>query len=327
MIISETPLRMSFVGGGSDLPAFYRRHGGAVVSTAIDKYVYLSVNKKFDDRIRVSYSQTEDVETAAEVQHQIVRATLLRLGIAGGLEITSVADIPSRGTGLGSSSSFTVGLLHALHAYRRHYVSPQELAAESCQIELELCADSIGKQDQYAAAYGGLNTIYFHPDDTVSVEPIVCDREITRALENSLISFYTGLTRSTSALLSRQAQRVEEDASAQRTMCRIAQLAHTLRDELRRNHLDAFGEILHEGWMLKREMLHDISTPEIDGWYERARRAGASGGKLLGAGGGGFLVFFARPERHAEIEAALPELRRFDIGFDPRGSRIILFHK
>jgi len=326
MIISETPLRMSFVGGGSDLPAFYRRHGGAVVSTAIDKYVYLSVNKKFDDRIRVSYSKTEDVQTAAEVEHQIVRATLLRLGIGGGLEITSVADIPSRGTGLGSSSSFTVGLLHALHAYRRQYVSPQELAAESCHIELELCRETIGKQDQYAAAYGGLNTIYFHPDDTVSVEPIVCDREVARALEKSILSFYTGVTRSTAALLGRQSQRVEEDATAQRTMCRIVQLAHTLRDELRRNNLQAFGEILHEGWMLKREMVQGISSSEIDEWYARGRRAGALGGKLLGAGGGGFLIFFAPLERHAEIEAALPELRRFDLRFDARGSRIILFH-
>ena len=174
MIITQTPLRMSFAGGGSDLPAFYRAHGGAVVSTAIDKYVYVTVNRKFDHWIRVSYSKTEEVERVDQLEHKIVRATLGKLKIEGGIEITSIADIPSRGTGLGSSSSFTVGLLHALHAYRHRYVSPKELGTESCEVEIDLCGERIGKQDQYAAAYGGLNLIEFHPDDSVTVEPIIC---------------------------------------------------------------------------------------------------------------------------------------------------------
>jgi D-glycero-alpha-D-manno-heptose-7-phosphate kinase len=326
MIIAQTPLRMSFVGGGSDLPAFYRRHGGAVVSTAIDKYVYITVNRKFDNWIRVSYSKTEEVETVDQIEHRIVRSTLRKLAIEGGVEITSVADIPSRGTGLGSSSSFTVGLLHALHAYRNHYVSARELAEESCYVEIDLCGESIGKQDQYAAAYGGLNMIEFHPDDTVTVESIICSQETRQGLSDSIIGFYTGITRDASAILAQQSQRVEDDDAATQSLVRMVQLAHTFKHELQANNLPAIGEILHENWMLKRQILSQISTPAIDDWYNSARRAGAIGGKLLGAGGGGFLIFLAPPDRHDAIAAALPNLRRVSFKPDARGSRIILFH-
>lgn len=326
MIISQTPLRMSFVGGGSDLPAYYREHGGAVVSTAIDKYVYVTVNRKFDDWIRVSYSKTEEVRSVGEIEHRIVRASLTKLGVDGGIEITSVADIPSRGTGLGSSSSFTVGLLHALSAYQGRYMRARELGATSCEIEIEMCGESIGKQDQYAAAFGGLNMIRFNPDDTVEVEPIICRREFIQQFEASIVSFYTGVTRSASSILVEQSQNMTGGADGIRTMCRMVQLAHDLRDELQSHNLSAVGEILHENWMLKRSIASSVSTSAIDDWYSRGMAAGASGGKLLGAGGGGFLIFFAPSEKQEAIQRALPELRRVEFKFDTRGSRIILFH-
>ncbi|MGH9612387.1 MAG: GHMP kinase, partial [Bryobacteraceae bacterium] len=200
MVISQTPLRMSFAGGGSDLPAFYRKFGGAVVSTTVAKYVYVAVNEKFDHRIRLSYSKTEEVETADQLEHKLVRAVLQKMDIAG-VEITSIADIPSRGTGMGSSSSFTIGLLHALHAYQHQYVSAADLAAESCTVEIDLCGERIGKQDQYAAAFGGLNFIRFEPDERVIVEPILCSGSELERLESQLITFYTGNTRAASSIL------------------------------------------------------------------------------------------------------------------------------
>lgn len=326
MIISQTPLRMSFVGGGSDLPAFYRQFGGAVVSMAIDKYVYVTVNRKFDNWIRLSYSKTEEVESVDQIEHKIVRACLSQLGIQGGVEITSVADIPSRGTGLGSSSSFTVGLLHAAHAFQGKYVSCNDLGRQSCEIEIDICGEKIGKQDQYAASFGGLNFIRFERDDSVIVEPIICERGLVQKLEASLLMFYTGVTRSASPILTNQSQQVEDSPAAQMILRKMVRLAYELRDELRANHLNAFGEILHENWLLKRAITDGISNPQIDGWYERARAAGAIGGKLLGAGGGGFLLFYAPPEKHSEVERALGELRRVDVKLDNRGSRIILFH-
>ena len=248
MIISKTPLRMSFVGGGSDLPVFYRKYGGAVVSTAINKFVYVTVNQKFDDRIRLSYSKTEDAKSAEKVKHPLVREALQMLGIRGGIEITSIADIPGKGTGLGSSSSFTVGLLNALHAFANRYASAEKLGEESCAIEIERCGEPIGKQDQYAAAFGGFNLIQFNPDDSVSVEPIICTRESLRRLQENTLVFYTGITRSASAILKTQSASVASDKAKQKTMKRMVGLAHELRTELQKNNLDAFGEIIHENW-------------------------------------------------------------------------------
>lgn len=325
MIITQTPLRVSFAGGGSDLPAFYRRFGGAVVSTAIDKFVYINVNKKFDHGIRVSYSRTEEVDSVDRVEHPIVRATLGKLNIAGGVEITSIADIPSRGTGLGSSSSFTVGLLLGLHAFQSRYVSPGDLAEESCHVEIDLCGEPIGKQDQYAAAFGGLNYIRFEPDDSVIVEPILMAHDELCQLENSLITFYTGVTRQASSILSDQSKQSASDKATQDLLSRMTGLAHTLHDELNRGHVTALGEILDEGWRLKREVHPSVSSSVIDDWYAAARRAGACGGKLLGAGGGGFLLFFAPQDRHHAIENALG-LRRVDLRLERGGSRVLLYH-
>jgi len=327
MIISKTPLRMSFVGGGSDLSAFYRQYGGAVVSVTIDKYVYVTVNKKFDDTIRISYSKTEEVTSVNEIEHKLVRECMRKLNIAGGIEITTIADIPSRGTGLGSSSSFTVGLLHALHAYQHRYVSANQLGLQSCEIEIDICGDPIGKQDQYASAFGGFNFITFNHDDTVDVQPIICKKEIISHIEKNILIFYTGVVRSASALLKKQSTEIHSNKTKQQTMQKMVNLAHQLRDELQRNNIDAFGDILHENWLLKKNVNKDVSTETIDYWYQKGRNAGALGGKILGAGAGGFIMFYAPQEKHEAITLALSELRQIDIKFERQGSKIIFFHE
>lgn len=325
MIISRTPLRVSFTGGGSDLPAFYQKYGGAVISSAIDKYVYVNVNKKFDNGIRISYSKTEEVQSVAEIEHRIVRASLGYLGLRGGIEITSIADVPSKGTGLGSSSSFTVGLLHALHAYLGQYVSSEQLGTQSCHIEIDYCNEPIGKQDQYAAAYGGFNLIEFNPDESVVVSPIICQRDTVTEIENNLLVFYTGITRSASDLLARQVVEVSLEEVKQKTLLRMVDLTYDLHRELQKNNTHVFGEILHENWILKKSLVNEISTPEIDRWYESAIRAGAIGGKILGAGAGGFLMFYVPRKAHDTVRKALPELRQINFKFEPLGSRIIFY--
>jgi D-glycero-alpha-D-manno-heptose-7-phosphate kinase len=326
MIISRTPLRMSFVGGGSDLPSFYREHGGAVVSTAIDKYIYVTVNRKFDHGIRVSYSVTEEVERVDDIRHDLVRESLKYLELNGGVEITTIADIPSRGTGLGSSSSFTVGLLNALNAFKHRYVSSDRLGQDSCRIEIEICGEPIGKQDQYAAAFGGLNLIEFKPDDSVLVTPVICRPETQHAVQQGIMVFYTGIQRSASSLLKQQSSDMASSLDKRRAMQRMVALAYLLCDELQNNNVTAFGEILHENWELKKSMTAGVSNGDIDEWYATARAAGALGGKLLGAGAGGFLMFYAPPERHEAIRSALGGLREVPMGFEPLGSRIIFYH-
>lgn len=325
MIISQTPLRMSFVGGGSDLPAFYRRYGGAVLSTAIDKYVYVSINRKFDGGIRLAYSKTEEVQSINDIEHELVRAAFDIRGMRGGVEITTTADIPSRGTGLGSSSTFTVGLLNVLSAYQGHHVSSEDLARGSCEIEIERCGQPIGKQDQYAAAYGGLNLIEFHIDDTVSVSPVIMRRDLKDLLEQRIIVFYTGITRSASAILANQSAETGTDAAKQSALKRMVELTYLLRDELGRGNIDSFGHILDENWSLKKSLTAGISSSEIDDWYSRAIGAGALGGKLLGAGTGGFMMFYAPRERHEDIANAIG-LRQVRFGFEPLGSRILFYN-
>jgi D-glycero-alpha-D-manno-heptose-7-phosphate kinase len=326
MIISRTPLRMSFVGGGSDLGVYYRENGGAVLSTAVDKYIYVSVNRKFDNEIRLSYSKTENAKTVAEVEHKIVRHTLELLGIDGGVEITSVADIPSHGTGLGSSSCFAVGLLNVLHAYLGRHVSAAELGRLSCLIEIEKCLEPIGKQDQYASAYGGFNLIEFKPDESVVVSPIIMPPKLKAQLESEIVVFYTGKTRSASAILKDQAAGVASQAQKRQALDRMVRLAYDLAHDLQSGRLDTFGDILHENWRLKREMAAGVSSDDIDAWYEAGQRAGATGGKILGAGSGGFLMFHAPQERIADVRRALDFLRPVPFGFEPNGSQIIFYN-
>lgn len=326
MIISCTPLRMSFVGGGSDLPAYYREYGGAVVSAAIDKYVYVTVNNKFDDGVRVAYSHNEEVADVRAVKHPLVKATMQMLGIQGGIEITTIADIPSQGTGLGSSSSFAVGLINALSAFKGQYISAGDLGRQGSHVEIDLCNEPIGKQDQYAAAFGGLNYIEFCPDDSVVVCPIISHPDTVKQLHRNCLLFYTGITRSASSLLKRQGEEMACKREKQEVMHRMVALARILRDELQANNLQAFGEILHENWELKKSLTKGISTEAIDDWYDKARKAGALGGKLLGAGAGGFLMFYAPHDRHDAIRQALSDLRPIPFSFEPLGSRVIFYH-
>jgi D-glycero-alpha-D-manno-heptose-7-phosphate kinase len=313
---------MSFVGGGSDVPAFYREETGAVVSTSIDKYMYIAVNRKFDERIRVSYSRTEEVDRRQDVAHPLVRHALDVAGIEGGIEISSMADIPSRGTGLGSSSAYTVGLLNALFAYRNAYASKERLARLACEIEIERCGEPIGKQDQYAAAYGGLNLIRFHADESVSVDPVMCDPSVLGELEASTVVFYTGSARSASAVL---ADHSSNTVANRPRLRRMVQLAFELKNELESGQLDSVGSILDENWRLKREMSDGVSSSQIDTWYAAGIADGALGGKLLGAGQGGFLMFFAPPDRHVRIRQALPDLKPVRFGFDRTGAQIVFY--
>jgi len=326
MIISRTPLRVSFLGGGSDLPTYYQRHGGAVLSTAIDQSVYVTVSRKFDNAVRVSYSRTEEVRHASEVKHPLVREALNMLGIDGGIEITSIADIPAKGTGLGSSSSFTVGLLNALHAYCGRHVPAEKLALESCLVEIERCGEPIGKQDQYAAAFGGFNFIRFHPDERVEVNKIICSPSAISSLQDRLMFFYTGITRSASALLQRQSQEMATDVRKSQAMANIVQLAEEAYTELCAGNVSTLGEMLHDAWQIKKRLTNGISNTTIDDAYQAAIDAGAKGGKLLGAGGGGFLMLYAEPAHHDEIRRALISLRETPFRFAAQGSSIIFVH-
>lgn len=325
MIISKTPCRISLAGGGSDIASFYEQHDGAVLSVTIDKYIYVTINNKFDHRVRVSYSRTEEVDTVEEVQHPLVRECLRRFHLSRGVEITSIADIPSRGTGLGSSSAFTVGLLNGLYAHCGRHVSPELLAQLSCKVEIEDCEQPIGKQDQYAASYGGLRMYEFLSDGSVSVLPLVCSAATIRAAQENLVLYYTGVTRSAGDILEKQSRALATNSGTIRDMREIVSHAHILRRELEANNPDALGELLHEGWMLKRSLSEGITNSQIDEWYTRARAAGATGGKILGAGGGGFLLIYAPRERHAEISGALSALRRVPFRFEREGSRIIFY--
>lgn len=323
MIISRTPLRVSFAGGGTDLPAFYEKEAGAVVSTAINKYIYITTNRKFDDQVRASYSVTEIVPGAEDLKHELIRETLKLVGIGKGIEITSISDIPSAGTGLGSSSTYTVGLLNALYAYTGRFVGPDRLAHEACRIEIDVCGKPIGKQDQFAAAFGGLQHIRFNPDGGVFADPIICEPRTKERLQDRLLMLYTGVTRAADGILEEQARNTDADEARFATLRMMKRQAEEMKVALEGNCLDAFGELLHEGWELKKTLAEGISNKRIDGWYTTARKHGAIGGKLLGAGGGGFLLLYAHPEQHGIICSALSELRMTPFKFEQQGSKII----
>ncbi len=323
MIISRTPLRISFAGGGSDLPAFYHKETGAVLSTSINKYIYITVNKKFDHKIRASYSITEIVDKVEDLRHELIREALHLVTPPIGIEITSISDIPSQGTGLGSSSTYTVGLLNALYAHIGRHAGAEQLAQEACFIEIERCGKPIGKQDQYIAAYGGLQYIQFNSDESVFVDPVICYLDTKIELQRRLLLLYTGLTRSANGILDEQSKNTESDEEKRSSLRRMTLLAQELRQALQLNDLNGFGEVLHQGWMEKKKLASGISNPKIDTWYETARQHGAIGGKVLGAGGGGFLLLYAPPECQEEIMRALPELRAVNFNLEPQGSKII----
>ena len=301
MIITRTPLRISFAGGGSDLPAFFQHEAGHVLSATIDKYVYLTVNDKYDGAVRVSYSKTENVATAREVGHPLVRACLELAGIRRGIEIVSIADVP-HGTGLGSSSAFTVGLLAALYAHTGEFRPADSLAHDACRVEIERCAQPIGKQDQYAAAMGGLRCYTFYPGGGVSSETIPLPAETRAAFVSHLLLLDTGLRRDAGAILAGQGIAMQ-DSRKRANVRAMANLAQTFHDALRCGRVAECGEILDTAWGLKRVL--GTSNEQIDAWYTAAKRAGAIGGKVCGAGGGGFLLFLAPPDSHRAIAKAL----------------------
>ncbi len=323
MIISQTPYRVSFAGGGTDLPAFYRTEPGAVLSTAIDHYIYVHVHRRFESNIRVAYSQTEIVDTVDQIHHELVRESMKLVGIAEPLEVTTIGDVPA-GTGMGSSSTLTVGLLHAMYAHRGRMVSHERLAEEACKIEISTLGKPIGKQDQYAAAYGGINFITFNPDDTVDVEPVPCSSETLNELERHMLLLYTDMTRSADEILRHQSRSTPDKLTVLR---RMRELAEAMRETLTgMGNLQDFAKLLNEGWELKQSLASGISTGSISSMYDRARLAGAEGGKLLGAGGGGFLLLVAPPDRHNAIREALGRPRELPFRFARNGSRIIYYH-
>jgi len=328
MIISRTPLRISFVGGGSDLPDFADEYGGAVVSTAIDKYIHAIVAPRFEGDIRVSYSRTEIVATAREVEHELVREALRLTGLPRGLDVVTLADVPSRGTGLGSSSAVTVGLLNALYAYQGIFRSATQLAEEASQLEIEVLGKPIGRQDQYAAALGGFNLIEFiKGGEGTRVEPIVTPPGTLESLHRSLLLFYTGRQRAASDVLNEQGKGIRSGALTD-ALGHMRDLAYELRDRLGAGVVEAVGELLHRNWELKRALVDGVSDEQIDAWYDRARDAGATGGKLLGAGAGGFLLFFVPVDAQPAVRGALDgELREVPFHFAARGTQILLMEQ
>ena len=322
MIISKTPLRMSFVGGGTDLKQFYEMGKGAVVSTAIQKYVYVTVNKRFDDSVRLSYSKTETVSDFSKIEHPIVKACAKLLELESGVEITSIADVPSKGTGLGSSSAFTLGLLNSLSAFQGKMRSAKWLAEGACHVEIDTLREPIGKQDQYACAFGGLNLIEFHEDHQVSVRRLHLSAEKLQELQSSCHIYFTGMTRSASAILQEQSIRTGSNFEVRESLAKMADLALEMACEIEKGRINTFGSLLNENWQLKRKLSNGISSPQIDEWYEIAMRCGAEGGKLLGAGAGGFLLFYGKPAIRQKLDDAL-KLRRVEFLFEKQGSSII----
>lgn len=322
MIISRTPLRISFAGGGSDLAAYYKKTSGGVVSTAIDKYIYITINQKFDDLIRVSYSKTEMVESVDEVEHNIIREALRLVGVEKGIEVVYMGDIPlgSAGIGLGSSSSLAVGVLNALYAFKGRSVSAEKLAREACKIEIDILKYPIGKQDQYISAYGGLQHIRFNSDGSVFVDPVICKKQTKDKLNGSLLLFYTGITRISSSILAEQKAQTDMNRSY---LDKIVELSKELQRSLAGNELDKFGEVLHSGWLNKKKLASGITTEKIDEYYNKARDSGAVGGKILGAGGGGFLLLYCEQENQNNVREALSELMEVPFRFEPQGSKII----
>jgi D-glycero-alpha-D-manno-heptose-7-phosphate kinase len=323
MIITRTPFRVSFFGGGSDLAAFYRRSPGAVLSTTIDKYMYLSAHPYFDQHsIHLKYSTSELAATVGEVRHPIVRRVLERLANKGGIEITSTADIPA-GTGLGSSSAFTVGLLNLLYGYAGRRVSAGRLAKEACEIEIEDLGEPIGKQDQFASAFGGMSFIRFFPDEEVDVAPLTLTPTCRGMLEAALLMFYTGNPRSASELLREQKKVLLADQDKFAAVQRMVEMAYEAKALLEAEDVPAFGRLLNDLWRIKRTITASITTARIDEFYDRAMQAGAWGGKLLGAGGGGFLLVAAPPSVHPAIREALAPMQELPMRLERGGSKVV----
>lgn len=321
MIITRTPFRVSFAGGGTDLASYYKTGYGAVVNTTIDKYMYITINKRFDDSIRVSYSKTEIVDSVDDLEHDIVKASLKMVGISKGIEITSISDIPA-GTGLGSSSSFTVGLLNALYMYIGQQRSAHELAEKACQLEIDILKHPIGKQDQFAAAYGGTNYFRFNADGSVTYKPIKLSSRDLKAMNSKLSMWYTGINRNTDSILTQQNNDTLKKLD---TLDFMRNQAESLAEDLNENGFsESFAKILHEGWLKKKSITESISNSRIDDLYQTALASGAKGGKILGAGGGGFLLLYCDTEKRDNVRDALG-LTNMPFKITCHGSRVVYF--
>lgn len=321
MIISRTPFRISFAGGGSDLPSFYHKSPGAVLSTSIDKYMYIAIHPYFEkNKIQLKYSKTEQVNSIEAIKHPIFREVLKMYNLIG-VDLNSIADIPS-GTGLGSSSSFTVGLLNAVRAYLGKASSGEKLGELACDVEINRVGSLIGKQDQYAAACGGLNFITFYEDETVNVEKIIMNPEKRQELESNLLMVFVGGEHSADAILKKQSAAISNLKKFE-TQKEMVKLAYSLRESLEHNNLEDFGKILHENWLLKKSLTSGISTSYVDEMYTRGIEAGALGGKLLGAGGAGFILFYCPKEKQENFRSKMGNITELNFGFDSYGSKII----
>lgn len=323
MIVVETPLRLSFLGGGTDFDDFYLKHSGAVLSTTINKCVYVIVKERFDDMIYVNYSQKEIVDSVDKLEHELVRETMKMTGVEKGIEITTLADIPSEGTGLGSSSAITVALLQALYAYQGQIVTAGTLAEQACQIEINILGKPIGRQDQYIAAHGNMRFITF-ANGGIEIAKIELPPEDKRRLNDALTLFYTGITRKSNQILSEQKANIDHQIT---TLYEMRKLAFEARDAIIDGAFDEFGEIMHRGWELKRGLASKVSNSQIDEIYQAARKAGAIGGKLAGAGGGGFLLLYCSNGKQDDVRQALKGLRELPFRFQIDGSKVIFNYR
>lgn len=325
MIIVQTPLRVSFFGGGTDFPSFYCEEGGCVLTSAIDKYIFVTVKYRFDQLLRIGYTHAEMVEKVEDIQHELIREALRTTGIQSGVEVTTMGDIPSAGSGLGSSSTVTVGSLNAMYTLLGEIIPAERLAQEACEIEIERLGKPIGVQDQYIAAYGGLRFLEFKTDGQVVVERVHLDPASIRRLNENLLLFFTGVTRSAGNILGEQLRNINGRLKVLRQM---KDMAHQARYELETGNVDAIGELLHESWGLKKQLASQISNTMIDEMYTAARKAGAIGGKITGAGGGGFLLLYCPHERQDDVRAALVGLQELPFRLEHDGSKVIFnYHR
>jgi D-glycero-alpha-D-manno-heptose-7-phosphate kinase len=321
MIISRTPFRISFAGGGSDLPSYYHREAGAVLSTSIDKYMYIAIHPFFDkNKIQLKYSKTELVDNISNIKHPIFREVLSMYDLKG-VDVNSIADIPS-GTGLGSSSSFTVGLLNAVRAFMGKATSGEKLGKLACEVEIEKVGSPIGKQDQYAAACGGVNFITFYPDETVNVEKVIMKPSKIKELEDNLIMVFVGGEHSANEILKNQQEAINDDDKFN-VQKQMVQLAYQLRKSLESDSIDDFGKYLHEGWLMKKSLTKGITNSIVDDIYNKGINSGALGGKLLGAGGAGFILFYCPKEKQVEFRRKMGSINEMNFNFDSFGSKII----
>ena len=320
MIIVQTPLRVSLFGGGTDFPSYYRAHGGCVLSFTIDKYIFVTIKRRFDDLLRVGYTRTEMAESIDTIEHELIRETLRKTGIDMGVEITTMGDIPSAGSGLGSSSTVTVGALHAMYTLMGEIVPAERLAREACEIEIDVLGKPIGIQDQYIAAYGGLRFLEFQPGGEVVSERVKLSEKTQRDLNQNLMLFFTGLTRQSSSILKEQKSNIDQRLSI---LGQLKEMAHVARQDVAGGKVDTIGELLHESWQMKKQLASNVSNGVIDEMYTRAREAGAIGGKITGAGGGGFLLLYCPYEKQETVRDALDELQELPFKIEHDGSKVI----